>query len=311
MKRIRKKKSQIFVSWLLILSLVMCQMPAKAENRPEPEKQTYWEKAVTWLKKQADDGNEWQDGGLINLTCDALAVLRMENEEIQSTYLEQWEKNKNEKNADEMAHLCWARGDGGYLEKLWKNQNSDGGFGLTGRYTSEGYDTLLALMAVSASGTGVSQPVREAAGYLLGNQNRDGGFGVVRDGDSEAGFSAETGIVLGSLELGTGESLSGLDSYCQDKFQNDFGEETFYEQEELARYLYQRGCISDPEETEKRLYAAQSEDGSVYGNVRDTIQFILLSREIEEYHRLKFQAPVWSRKRIHMCWNAAENSRYP
>lgn len=112
-----------------------------------------------------------------------LAVLRMEKETMQSRYLEQWEEKNKEKNLDEMAHCSWAVGDGRYLEEMWKEQNPDGGFGITGEYMSEGYDTLLVLMAAAASGGDVAGPAGEAAAYLLGTQNKDGGFGAVRGKD--------------------------------------------------------------------------------------------------------------------------------
>ena len=80
-----------------------------------------------------------------------------------------------------------------------------------------------------------------------------------------------------------------LDSYCQNVFTADFSEETFLEQAKLAGYLYKRELINDTDDVEKKLNAVQAEDGSVYGSVKDTIQYILLVREIEQYHSLKFE----------------------
>ena len=290
MRIYEKKGIRLLVSILLVICLITDEKPAGAGTNSADPWQTDREAAVTWLKEQAGEGNEWKDHGLINLTCDVLAVLRMEKETMQSRYLEQWEEKNKEKNLDEMAHCSWAVGDGRYLEEMWKEQNPDGGFGITGEYMSEGYDTLLVLMAAAASGGDVAGPAGEAAAYLLGTQNKDGGFGAVRGEGSEPGYSAEAGMALCSMGTAPEEKLAGLDAYCLGQFRNEFGEENFREQAELARYLYRRGCIPDPEETEKRLNSLPEGDGSIHGNVRDTLQYILLLREMEEYHRLKFQA---------------------
>lgn len=288
MKFYQRKGIRLVVSILLVICLVTNEKAAEADTSVGWE-QTNREKAVTWLKEQAGEGNEWEDHGLINLTCDVLAVLRMENETIESQYLDQWEEQNKEKNLDEMAHLSWAGGDGRYLEKIWKDQNPDGGFGITGEYMSDGYDTHLVLMAAAASGGDVTGPVKEAAAYLLGTQNKDGGFGINGE-ESKSGYSAENGFLLCCMGIEAEESLARLDAYCLKQFQNDFGKESFQEQAELARYLYRRGCIPSPEETERQLHSLALEDGSIYGSVRDTMQYVLLLREIEEYHRLKFQA---------------------
>lgn len=287
MRIYQRKGIRLVVSILLIICLVTNEKAAEADTSAGRE-QTNREKAVTWLKEQAGEGNEWEDHGLINLTCDVLAVLRMEEETIESRYLDQWEEQNREKNLDEMAHLSRAGGDGRYLEEIWKDQNPDGGFGITGGYMSDGYDTHLALMAVAASGGDVTGPVKEAAAYLLGTQNEDGGFGINGE-ESKSGYSAENGLLLCSMGIGAEKSLARLDTYCLKQFQNDFGKENFQEQAELARYLYRRGCIPSPEETERQLHSLALEDGSIYGSVRDTMQYVLLMREIEEYHRLKFR----------------------
>jgi hypothetical protein len=79
-----------------------------------------------------------------------------------------------------------------------------------------------------------------------------------------------------------------LDNYCQNAFTSDFSEESFYEQAELARYLYRRNVAEDTEKIEQLLQDVQKEDGSIYEDGEDTIQYILLVNEIEKYHTLKF-----------------------
>ncbi len=59
------------------------------------------------------------------------------------------EMDKNSMNNDILAYLSWGTDDGTYLTELWRTQNGDGGFGLSSEYTSDCYDTLLALMAAA------------------------------------------------------------------------------------------------------------------------------------------------------------------
>ena len=105
MKIYEKKGIRLLVLILLVICLVTDEKPAGAGTTSAGQWQTDREAAVTWLKEQAEEGNEWKDHGLINLTCDVLAVLRMEKETVQSRYLDQWEEKNKEKNLDEMAHL--------------------------------------------------------------------------------------------------------------------------------------------------------------------------------------------------------------
>lgn len=306
MRGIQKKRIRTLLCVLIGISFVLNEMPflVKAEG------QNTREKAVLWLAGTADKTQEWENGGLPNLTCNAMAILREEGMETDSSFLTQWEKDNAELNVDELAHLAWARKDQSYLDTVWKWQNDDGGFGLTKEYTSDIYDTLLVLLAQTAvqensgqietgeiEGQGEEttalpesalETVQAAVGYLTGQQREDGGFGYTGMEDSAPGLSAEIGLALLSLGIDKEELYEKLDGFCQASFTADFSEAAFYEQAELARYLYRRDCMEDTDTVETTLYAAQTEDGSVYGNAGDTIQYILLVNEIEAYHALKF-----------------------
>lgn len=295
----QKKTIRIAVCLLLVISLLFNEIPLYARAEEHNEK----ERAVQWLAAVGGEDREWGDSGLPNLTCNAMAVLREEGKETDSPYLEQWEQVKNELNVDELAHLVWAWKEKSYLDSVWNWQNADGGFGLTKEYTSDIYDTLLVLLAEAAvkededlAGTEEnagqeSNPLKvwAAVNYLIGRQRMEGGFGYTDAGAVSPVLSAQVGIVLLMLDAEEEAVYEKLDSYCAGAFQADFSEETFYEQAELARYLYRRNKIENSDDIEEKLYAIQKEDGSIYGSVADTIQYILLLNEIQEYHTLKLK----------------------
>lgn len=298
MKRIQKK-SVILTSLIFTIILLLNLIPfsAKAEEqRGKPQ-------ALSWLKEMGEESGEWKNAGLPNFTCNAMAVLREEKNETDSTFLTKWEQEHTVLNVDELAHLAWARGCQSYLDTAWEWQNEDGGFGLTESYTSDVYDTMLVLLAQEAvwEKDGLeeitdsteqkyhSDRMTKAVNYLIGQQKADGGFGYTKFDISVPELSAQVGIVLLLASVDNASVYEKLDSYCQNVFTADFSEETFLEQAKLAGYLYKRELINDTDDVEKKLNAVQAEDGSVYGSVKDTIQYILLVREIEQYHSLKFE----------------------
>ena len=145
MKRIQKK-SVILTSLIFTIILLLNIIPfsAKAEEqRGKPQ-------ALSWLKEMGEESGEWKNAGLPNFTCNAMAVLREEKNETDSTFLTKWEQEHTVLNVDELAHLAWARGSQSYLDTAWEWQNEDGGFGLTESYASDVYDTMLVLLAQEA-----------------------------------------------------------------------------------------------------------------------------------------------------------------
>lgn len=295
MGKAQKKRIKMALSFLLIILMLINEIPlcAKAEEKKGKEK------AVLWLQKAANTKQEWEDHGLPNLTCNAMAVLREEGEETDSSYLKEWERSKEIRNLDEQVHLAWAWGYRNNLDIVWGWQNSDGGFGVAKDYTSDVYDTLLVLLAESAvRGTdgltgeeelkNSSDAVWVAADYLAEQQRADGGFGYTKADEAVPGLSAEIGIALLSLNIKNDEFYEKLDQYCRKAFVGDFSEENFYVQAELARYLYRRDKIENTDSVETELYKIQKENGSIYDSAENTIQYILLLNEIEEYHTLKF-----------------------
>lgn len=290
MERLRMKTIRLSACLLISVSILLnAVLYVKAQTQEGKEK------AVSWLKESGGENGEWEDNGLPGHTCNAMAVLREEGTEADSAYLKKWEQEHSVHNVDELSHLAWAWKNREYLKDVWKWQNEDGGFGLTREYTSDVYDTMLVLLAETATGKEeASIPgrdadgIQKAAAYLMGQQREDGSFGYTGKTDPDPGLSAEIGLVLLSLDMGNDAFYEKLDRYCKKVFQADFSEEAFHGQAELARYLYKREQIENADDVEKSLHAVQKEDGSVYGSAGDTIQYILLVKEAEEYHALRF-----------------------
>ena len=283
-----KLRNVIFLMVFCFMGWLMTACPVNAQEL------TGKEQAVDWVMQEASADGEWKNQGLPNLTCNALAVLALENREMESGYLSAWKEQQETLNYDELSHLAWALGNADDMDEVWENQNEDGGFGLCRGYMSDPYDTLLVLMAEAAAGNreadGVHQEkVQNAIAYLVKQQKEDGGFGYSGTDISRPGLSAETGIVLQALQYEDDDFFAALDAYCGEAFSGDFTETGFHEQAELARYLYSRETIQNPEEVEAALQEIQQENGSIYGDVSDTLQYILLAGGIEKYHELRFE----------------------
>ena len=243
-KQFHQKYFRCMLSWIVFVAMILSSFPAV--SKAAESSMTKKARAVQWLINAAEEKNEWEDGGLPNLTCDVMAVLREEGKTCESAYLDQWETENYDRefNVDQLAHLAWARQEPEYLDSLRESQNQDGGYGLTGRYTSDVYDTLLALCAeLSISGGPVSGKAKDtnvdnsngewiqpAAEYLRKAQRADGGFGYTTGNGSDPGLSAEIGLALLSAGAEMEECYGKLDAFCLDAFQGDFSKDSISEQ---------------------------------------------------------------------------------
>ncbi len=77
MRKIQRKKAQKKLGFLLIILMLINEVPLYTRAEEKQGK----EEAVLWLQKAAETGQEWEDHGLPNLTCNVMAVLREEGEE--------------------------------------------------------------------------------------------------------------------------------------------------------------------------------------------------------------------------------------
>ncbi len=292
MKEICRKR---LLSALLVLFLVFRStvIPVWAETKEEMEinqaVENAKENAIEWILNEADASNAWQKDGLINTTCNVMAVLSMYDVDVESQYTMEWREEHKELNLDEICHLSWGLSEEERLSDIWGFQNADGGFGLTEDYESDPYDTLLVLMAEAANQTQSleEKQIENAVLYLSECQKEDGGIGYTENDSSRLGLSAELGLSIHSLGLEAEPLESGLKDYCQSCFEADFSEEKFYEQAEAARYLYEMEEIKDADTLETTILSLPLENGSIYNNIEDTLQYILLLDSISQYHALQ------------------------
>ncbi len=292
---------------LLCISIVLNGFPLQAKADVVQGK----ESSIAWLQGACNENQEWENAGLPNLTCNVLALLRQEGVEVNDTFVTKWENQRDAKalNVDELAHLTWAKADEERLALLWEQQNEDGGFGLTSDYTSDVYDTLLVLQAELAVreaskyanelenateenteesvAQNFTQQQLQAIQYLLAQQREDGGYGYTKQSQTDVALTTEIGITLYKLGVEADAFYEKLDAYCLEQFKTDFSKDCFIEQAKLARYLFLREKVENPDVVKKELANILSEDGSVYSDMASTIQYILLLEDIEEYYRLK------------------------
>jgi len=290
-----REKARLFICIGLICAIVLQMltvMPSRAVTPDISKKQA----ALNWLNQQVNDRYSSNEYYPDNDSANIMAVGRLFGQEYESGFMKEWAANHHDYDNDVLAHLSWGMGDKDCLLKLWNNQNNDGGFGLSTEYTSDCYDTLLALMAAAAyyriHGIALydfieTEKVAAAAEYLIGSQNPDGGIGYHITDESREGLSCEIGIILLTLGFDSNVFYRKLDNYCLTAFDTANINESFSEWAELLRYMYRRELSFDTENAETLLEKVQQSNGSVNNSIDDTLQYILLMDEIEKYHVLK------------------------
>ncbi len=300
MTKRRKHCGRTILAMMLFLSLILSMfapltfitVQATEQEETNIEKLiTSKVSAISWLKTQLAAVDEDVTGALSNDICSILAVLSMMGEICTSDIPDAWNQDHEDKNLDELIHLYLATQDKNYMETAVAQQNEDGGFGLTQAYTSDNYDTYLVLMAetykrqLSENSSHLAYSTEKALGYLLSNQNTDGGFGYHSKDVSRPRLTAEIGIMM--LSLGAEVSYEKIDGYCKEQFTSQFDAKNFAEQAAIARYLYKREQVEDVTAIETAVMSVQQENGSINDSIADTLQYVLLMEEIEEYYQLE------------------------
>ncbi|MCM1157460.1 MAG: NEW3 domain-containing protein [Bacteroidales bacterium] len=242
------------------------------------------QRAAVWLKAQADENGSWSRDGLMNTTCDALAVLSLAGETVQSPAYDTWLSGRDAWNVDEQCHAVWGRPDAEAMGRIWQQQNADGGFGLTGGYESDLYDTLLVLkteMYIREMGCPAADSGRlgNALGYIASRRHADGGFGYNEKDQSRILLTAEYAIILRKMQLSITDD-GGMELFCTERYTGDFSETEFLEQGMLARLQQQIQGGSYTKEHMQEILSVQGENGSIYDNVEDTMVFIVLMDEM-------------------------------
>ncbi len=294
MKYYFMKQICAFMSGLLFLLSLTGIEPVMAETTVG-DLTSEKNKAIDWVESISENELIDSECFIPNMYCNRIALLREEGREVNYLPLLEREQEIYELNIDEQAHLTMAYGSTDYLSDLWEKQNEDGGFGLTEEYNSDVYDTMLAVVAAVSVSKSISEnnavlseeQIAKAVNYIVACQNEDGGFGYTITDTSREEISAQIGIALAELGVENEKCLESLDKYCQNSFRGVFTKENFYEQANLARYLYRRGVIEDHENIESQLIDLQEGNGSVFNDLSNTLAYIRLLSEIQDYNSLR------------------------
>jgi len=256
--------------------------------------------AVKWVK-EAVSHTDTEDVIQRRDYYDVMSVIRLEEE--QSEPVQGGGDRDAVYNTDELCRLLWGNNDGSLLEKIHGYQGEDGGYGLTDSYLSDPYDSLLVLCAEAyhknvcdeEDGKNIreektqnqSRQVVNLLEYITGKRNEDGGIGYTDRDISRPGLTAELGTAMMALGVDDEKIYKSMDVYLSGKVEEKLERDNYKEQAQIARYLLRRGLIDDRKGLEHKFAAVQEGDGSIYGDIPSTIQYILLSREIEEAGKLQ------------------------
>ncbi|MDT8317351.1 MAG: CARDB domain-containing protein, partial [bacterium] len=140
---------------------------------------------VAWLISQQETDGSWRD--LVrtaerDTAQSYLALLNFDTAVGSLPSALEWLGLSDPANTDYLARKITALVEGGSdasaaMEKLLAMQNIDGGWGSVANYASSPADTALALKAILAADTAITEPITKGMAYLKASQNNDGGWG--------------------------------------------------------------------------------------------------------------------------------------
>ncbi|MBQ2804102.1 MAG: hypothetical protein IJF07_09425, partial [Lachnospiraceae bacterium] len=252
------------------------------------------QEALEWVISNQNPNGSFGNEELIKDTTEAAKLLRDMGIEYDTSFLETVEE-KWMKDNDSLSRLYCATGEENYLALL-PDPNRDGGYGLTAAYTSDVLDSMLVLEAFVRKNRIDGRYEEEIAGLLqyLGKvQKEDGGFSYLPDMESDKLLTAQIGMLVAGYEKYGNKAvetalLEGVDAYLTehpDSLTAPDSQECFEEFCYRAAYLCLRGRISATEDLHMQLMQLQSEDGSFFQDLNDTIAAVRLLWAIDEFHK--------------------------
>ena len=281
------KHLRSIISWMLVIVIgsSICNIPVLADDANESylqgsvqdDIQTILDNSFNWIKqKRADDGS-FGDNATINDTCYAVEALSLNNYDISDSV--QWlSKDISTQNADTLSRKFVATKDDVYVNELVKLQNNDGGFGLNSNYSSDNFDSCLALEAlVLFNSDKYNEAIYGVIDYLCKQQNDDGGWGYNSLNSSEPNLTLR--IACSVLRFMNNNNITSdvvnnhLDKakeylstvQCNDTSETSF--ETFM-LNSILNLEYNK--ISDIQESVSEIKKLQMGDGSFYDNIYNT-----------------------------------------
>lgn len=245
--------------------------------------------STQWLKDTQKVDGSWGDEQLINDTC--FSVWSLNNNGEDTTAGVNWLNNMTtQENSDTLSHRLFATQDSSaYSTKLLQMQNTDGGFGVQKKYTSEPYDTVLALEALeNLAKSEYKNNIEKMFSYLISVQNSDGGWGCNEYNDSDKALTGriaydivkylkDSSVTSQQLLSSVSKASSFLSGTEISKMTEDSFDDTLY----YCLLKQQQGNYTDIYDVVEALSASQSENGSFFNSYYDTYLAIKYLNEID------------------------------
>ena len=293
------KNRNIVVFTLIVCVLLSCiSVPSRfvvdAAGDIDSIKNEIIEDSTGYLISSKNSDNSYGYSGLINDTAEAAAILKRFSDTDVSDGLA-WINSYKKTNNDDIARAIMATGSESDLAELFKSQNSDGGFGLTGKYESDVYDSILVLEAVnSLNKKDRSNPTWRLVTFIARQMNKNGSFSYTKNSDESVSLTAMALYVVSKYMNDNGiksdltnDMISKSASYLKNKSKNTFSKETIEQTLYTDLALQEAGLFELQEDTITGLKKVQEKDGSFYGDVHLTSLAVWLLGKMENINRVK------------------------
>lgn len=235
-------------------------------------------KALDWIENNQKQSGGWGDERLVNDTAYSVYSLRRNDRANASgtRFLTEFDVDEN---TDTLSHILSATGlEAQYVAKLLSHQNSDNGFGLNMDYSSEAYDTVLALEALEEINNDKhNDTIKKIVLYLLAHQNKDGSWSGNEYNDGNTAFTAraayaiskyltENHLTSDSVVSAFAKTNSFLSSVSATDVSQKGLQAALYKQ--MVRHL--NDDYTDVYQTVEAIEEAQKGNGSFYDDIYDT-----------------------------------------
>ena len=247
-------------------------------------------KAVEYLSKNVGADGCYREGYSYNTTSEVCFVLD-EYSDVDTAKSVEWLKAQDfDNNTDSLSRYIIASNDDEYLDGIFKGQNRDGGFGLTGEFQSDIPDTLLVLEAANRTADHkYAGSLKRISNYLTHECHQNGAYSFVKGGEEEAiissralydlivyreNYSDESSLLLSSIN----KTINYIENDYKADFSADEIEKSLYE----AIALRKAGVDVDFEDAVRKLQSIQKDDGSFYDSYHLTALVIWFLGEAYE-----------------------------
>ncbi len=246
----------------------------KASEALSKRKADVIEKAADYLYS---NGGKEKGSFFINSRLEAATVLKIYSNKDKNEINKWFNGDIKTSDIDLKARLSMAKLDSESLDELFKNQNNDGGFGLSDEYESDILDSILVLEALNVYKFKYDERSIQLVNYIARQMNSDGTYSYTKNTASD---DILTAMALYSVSRFMNENnitsdlTSGMRSKVRDslipKYSSSFTEENLEEKLYISLALDEANSLNDYEEFISSLEKIQNEDGSFYNDIHLT-----------------------------------------